>query len=181
MTTTTDHTYVVGDTVTYAGEDSSREPVGSYYRFIVYSGLTGEVTRVTTNKYLVKFPVDPDRNAQYYSPGATAASVWVDKSEVSPADPDAPKPRKLGDVPEGDISPDDPRLAWLWADAAKAATQARHCAEYDTLCDKFGIPGREREFTVNYNIGDLKVSAKIKATSQKVANELFAQKLKAAK
>lgn len=104
-----------------------------------------------------------------------ARSYWIPRIdlELIPTDPDAPKPRKLGEVPEGGISPDDPRLAWLWEDAAKVA----YCSEYDKIADRLGIPGRVRSFTVNRTINDLKVSGTFSARSRKEAEAMLDEKL----
>lgn len=88
-------------------------------------------------------------------------------------DPNAPRPRQIGEAPEGGISIDDPRIAWIWEDAAKVATKARHCAEYDRLCDELGAPGRERNFTVKRTVNGFEVSKKFKATSKKHAERMF--------
>lgn len=70
---------------------------------------------------------------------------------------------------DGDILPDDPRLAWLWRAAARAAEKANHCSEYDRLCDELGIPGRERNFGVTVYVNGLKMSVNVKAQSKKLA------------
>lgn len=87
-------------------------------------------------------------------------------------------PRKLGTVPEGMISPDDPRLAWLWEDAAVVANRANHCSEYDKLCDQLNIPGREREFTITRKFGEMSATFKAKARSRRAAEILVDAQLK---
>jgi len=88
-------------------------------------------------------------------------------------DPNAPRPRQIGETPEGGIDIDDPRIAWIWEDAARVATKARHCVEYDKLCDELGAPGRERSFTVKRNVNGFDVSKKFKARSKKLAEAMF--------
>ncbi len=40
----------------------------------------------------------------------------------------------------------DERLAPIWDRAAEAAQDEGFCPEYDRLCDRLGIPGRERQY-----------------------------------
>lgn len=89
-----------------------------------------------------------------------------------------PKVRKLGETPEGDhIAINDPRIKWIWEDAAKIATREGYCGYYDSITDKLGIPGREREFAVRAKIAGLEITSRIKAHSQKEADALFAAKV----
>jgi hypothetical protein len=107
------------------------------------------------------------------------SAAWSVVEASFSADP-SERPRKLGEVPEGSIPVDDPRIAWIWEDAAKVATRSNHCGEYDKLCDELGIPGRERSFTVNREINGFKVSKSFKARSRKLAEDLFDSELKSA-
>ena len=101
---------------------------------------------------------------------------------VAPPASEKPKPRKLGTPPEGDhIAPDDPRIAWFWKDVARFANAQGYCSYYDQIAEKFGIPGRERDFNVSATISGITVNARIKSTSQKLADALFKEKLAAAK
>lgn len=141
--------------------DKYSTPIGTWRSVALKEGAVGEVTVANTYKLSVRFP----DGGVYGGEG----SHWVDKEEVEHVDPDQPKARKLGDVPEGMISPDDPGLAWLWEDAAKLAKQKQYCSQYDVLTGVLGIPGRERTFTVKTTIGGLEVSTKVKAKSKKLA------------
>ena len=94
-------------------------------------------------------------------------------------DPNAPAPRKLGKKPEGDefIDIDHPGIQWLWDDMGKYADEQGYCNQYDALCVKLGIPGRPRDFTVTKTIGDIPISATVKARSQREANEMVEKAL----
>ena len=72
---------------------------------------------------------------------------------------------------EGDILPEDPRLAWLSRAAAREATNSGHCGEYDKICDRLGIPGRERDFSISFTVGGLVMNTKVSAMSKKLAGE----------
>jgi len=173
---TTPTTYVKGDLVTLTTQVRA-EPVNSYGTQSFPVGTVGEVRQITTKKLLIRVPIRVS-----WTTDPQEGSIWVDKIGVTPhvVDPDAPKPRKLGETPEGMISPDDPRLQWLWDDAGTFAEQKGYCSQYDALADHLNIPGREREFTVTQKIGNLEVKAKIKARSRKLAEAQVAAELKAA-
>lgn len=86
-------------------------------------------------------------------------SGWIGIHEIEPADtvlldPNAPQPRKLGQMPtEGEhIAVNDPRVQWIWNDIATYADKAAWCAQYDRICADLGLPGRPRIYTVR---GDL--------------------------
>jgi hypothetical protein len=70
---------------------------------------------------------------------------------------------------EGDIMPDDPRIAWLWKRIARYATNNGYCPQYDSICEEFGIPGRERSFGLRFKIGGMEMSTTVQATSFKDA------------
>lgn len=93
-----------------------------------------------------------------------------------------PKARKIGEQPDGDhISIDDPRIQWIFEDAARVAKTAGHCYEYDELCDKVGIPGRERKITISTTINGLDISTTVTARSRKAAEVMVKEKLTTAK
>ena len=75
-------------------------------------------------------------------------------------------------VPEGSIAPDDERLSYLWDRAAVIAERRGFCEDYDSICEELGIPGRLRTFTVKVSRNGIDLSAKVKARSQKEADEL---------
>lgn len=108
--------------------------------------------------------------------------IEVDQASrfLVPEDPNAPKPRPLGTVPEGSIGPDDPRVAWLWEDAARIATREGHCGVYDKITDELGIPGRVRTFSRTKTVNGISVSATIRARSTQEAEEIFAARIKEA-
>ena len=80
-------------------------------------------------------------------------------------------------VPEGSIAPYDERLTYLWDRAAAIADRRGLCNEYDSICEELGIPGRVRSFTVKVSRNGIDLSAKVKARSQKEADELVLSSL----
>lgn len=113
-----------------------------------------EVVRVGTNKTLVR------------KHGYTA-TAWILNMRLVPYDRHV---RKLGETPEGDIDSDDPRLLWLWDDAATLAKSMGLCGSYDLFCNKLGIPGREKDYSVSLEVKGLAVKTSVKARSQKEAD-----------
>ncbi len=80
-------------------------------------------------------------------------------------------------VPAGSIAPNDERLSYLWDRASAIADRRGLCAEYDSICEELGIPGRVRSFTVEVSRNGIDLSAKVKARSQKEAEELVLSSL----
>jgi len=88
--------------------------------------------------------------------------------------------RPLGEVPEGGISADDPRLDWLWEDAERVANISGFCREYDKLLKTLNLPGRLRTHTVKMATGDgIEVVAQVKARSMRQAEERLRQQMNA--
>jgi hypothetical protein len=162
----------VGDEFTLL-KDVSGTPIGnSYGTATIEEGSTVSLTRTGPSSVWVRGT--RARNRGWDSEFVTIPLGIADAAEyLGGVDPNRPIPRKLGEVPEGGIAPDDPRLAWLWEDAGKVATKAGHCKTYDDLCDQLGIPGRERDFTVKRTLKGFEVSKKFKARSKKQAEALF--------
>lgn len=133
--------------------------------FNVSEGTVGEVRRVSTNKVMVRFG---------------GRHGWVNKSDFTPVDPNAPKPRKLGETPEGMIAIDDPRIDWIWRDAAQYAANRGYCGYYDSIASELGIPGRERNFKVKATVHGMLGTFSVKARSKAEAERLFAAKVEAA-
>lgn len=78
--------------------------------------------------------------------------------------------RRIGAVPEGGIPADDPRVAWIFEDAARMADRLGLCRDFDRLCDALGYPGRERTFTIKVASADgVEVTAKVRARSKALA------------
>ncbi|MEV4735538.1 MULTISPECIES: hypothetical protein [unclassified Microbacterium] len=95
-----------------------------------------------------------------------------------PTDRVRPVPRMIGEIPAGGISPEDPRIAWLFEDAGRMADRLGLCADYDRLCDALGIPGRVRTFTVSLLSGDgITVTAKVEARSKRLAEQRVRERL----
>ena len=80
-------------------------------------------------------------------------------------------------VPEGSIAPNDERLSYLWDRASAIADRRGLRQEYDSICEELGIPGRVRSFTVKVSRNGIDLSAKVKARSQKEADELVLSSL----
>jgi len=85
--------------------------------------------------------------------------------------------RRVGAVPPGDIEADDPRIAWLFEDAARLATRLGLCGDFDRLVNALGAPGRPREFTVKVaSEPGLEVTAKVTARSRREAERLLIER-----
>lgn len=162
-------TFQVGDTVKLVRDMYVQKTTG-YGGFTVAEGDEVEVRRVGSARTLIR----RERSERYGGP----VSGWIDNEYIESADPNAPKPRKLGEKPEGDhIDVDDPRIAWIWEDAGRLATQKQYCSQYDTLTNALGIPGRERSFKVSATVAGLTVSTSVKARSRKLAEAMVEAKL----
>lgn len=140
-------------------------------------GERARVTRVTSaGKLLVA------------KPGRGNGAAWMTRDAVNVIEdgvpvPDKPKPRPLGQTPEDGehIAIDDPRIAWIWADAAKAADTAGYCGTYDELADKIGAPGRERDFNVTVKINGMDGVFTVRAKSKPLAAAAIMEKFPQAK
>lgn len=121
----------------------------------------GTVTRVGRFKMLVRF------NA--------ADSIWVENIWLDHVNEFS----VTLEAPEGGIAIDDPRIDWIWRKIAAYASYRGYCDEFDSLCDDLGIPGREREFTVEHTIGGYAVKSRVTARSQVEADAKFKEALDA--
>jgi hypothetical protein len=171
---TTPTAYAKGDIVVLT-QQVRAEPLNFYTSMLFPSGAEGEVTRESATKVLVRLVSTAGFNLGH------PCSVWIEKTVVQPKviDPNAPKPRKLGEAPAGMIEADDPRIMWLWEDAGTFAEQKGYCSQYDALADALNVPGREREFTITQKIGSFEAKIKVKARSRKLAEAKVAAELKA--
>ena len=80
--------------------------------------------------------------------------------------------RSIGEVPDGGIAVDDPRIAWMFEDAGRLADRLGLCRDYDRLCDALGAPGRLRTFTLKFETAQgIEITAKVLARSKKLAEE----------
>lgn len=150
-------------------EDVDLEQYESYYRtHRFHAGTTMRITRIYTNRAIVRGHTNAGRQASAYIDVETLAQM---------VDPSRPRPRKLGEVPEGGIDPNDPALKWLWEDAAKLAKDEGYCGTYDTLCAKLGIPGRPRNFTANIAVGNVRMTGKYLCHSREEALNLLKAEL----
>lgn len=155
----------VGQTVT-ANTTIRVTPADYGYAYNMAQGESGVITRVTSHKVLVR---------------AHGRTGWVFKSQVTDPDPNAPKPRKLGEKPDAEsIDILDPRINWIWEDVAKYATQQGYCSTFDTMASALGIPGRERNFKLTANVNGLRGSFSIKARTKREAEAKLAEKLSGA-
>lgn len=88
--------------------------------------------------------------------------------------------RPLGQVPEGDISADDPRLDWLWEDAERVAKMSGFCSDYDKLLKMLNLPGRLRTHTVKMASADgIEIVARVKARSLRQAEARLREQINA--
>lgn len=141
--------------------DEVRVVVGGY-RYHSASGGTewwaegeeGEVRRVYANG---------DVEVRTFSPSGI-------RSRFSPVDLE--RLRTLGVAPAGGLDPHDPRIAWIWEDAARLADRKDWCTEFDALCDALGAPGRVRKFSITmHDAGGVRVTARVEARSRRLAEE----------
>lgn len=141
--------------------------------------LQGETVKVTKATDSVVWLRGKRANKGYYDNDQVSIVVYPDDLEKYIAlDPNAPKPRKVGEKPEGDhIDADDPRIQWIFVDAAKIATRKGHCSVYDDIADELGVPGRERSFTIKRTVNGFEVSKKFTARSKKLAEAEFDKEL----
>lgn len=161
-----------GQTVTFAHSTSGSRASGWGGSRQFRQGDRAEVTRVNRNTLTVKVINGYSYNVNRSALATPNGETWV----PAPPAPPKPKPRPLGQKPEGDhIAIDDPRIAWIWADAEKAA--GGYCREYDNITDRLGIPGRMRDMRVNLKIAGIDIVATVKARSTKEAEELLRKKL----
>lgn len=121
-----------------------------------------------------------DTKYNFYSGRNEHMSFSMRFDELEPFDPNAPAPRRLGKKPEDTedmqyIGIDHPGIQWLFEDMGKYADEQGYCSQYDALTARLGIPGRPRDFTVQYKVGEYTTTSTIKARSQREANELFEQ------
>ncbi len=80
--------------------------------------------------------------------------------------------RPLGQVPEGGIEPDDPRVAWIFEDAGRLADRLGLCSDFDRIAEGIGAPGRERIFTITFDVTEgMSLTAKVTARSRKQAEQ----------
>jgi len=126
--------FTVGQEVTVG--EGRYDVLGSYYneRTNIKEGAVGRITRIYNSTIHVRFIKDAlTSQPRSYTTDESTISVPID--EVFPADPNAPRPRKLGEVPkDGDhIAADDPRIMWLWDDIATYADRKSWCGTFDTL------------------------------------------------
>lgn len=86
--------------------------------------------------------------------------------------------RQVGVAPEGAILPDDPRLMWLWEDAARLADRFGFCKEFDRLAEALGAPGREREFRIPMIDEDgIRITATVTARSRRLATQRIRERI----
>lgn len=91
-----------------------------------------------------------------------------------------PVPRMVGELPEGGMPPEDPRIQWIFEDAGRMADRLGLCRDYDRLCDAIGIPGRVRNFTITIiSESGLKVSAEVAARSKRLAEQIVRERFAA--
>ncbi|URP22092.1 hypothetical protein SEA_BIG4_334 [Microbacterium phage Big4] len=177
-----------GQTVTFA-ERVTAQRAGGYGDSKNFArGDSAEVTTVRKDTITVR--VDNPNYGQtsgtgYFATRETSKthSYNVPRSSLNAPNGEAwtvvekPKPRKIGEVPEGGIAADDPRIAHIWEDAGKLATRFGYCNNYDQIVEKLGAPGRERDIYVSVDHKGLQVTATVKARSEKEAKQIVLDKL----
>ena len=167
--------FTVGQEVTVGSGSYEVLNSGYYNRHsTVKEGAVGIITRVYNTKIHVRF----DKNVMD-TPGSSysdQATVSVPIEEVASLDPNAPRPRKLGEVPKdgNHIAADDPRIMWLWDDIATYADRKSWCGTFDTLTAELSIPGRKRDVTLTLIVAEgIEAKTTIKARSPKEARDIL--------
>lgn len=177
-----------GQTVTFAESTtgSRASGFGSSKNFV--RGDSAEVSAVRKSTITVRVP-NPSYGQTTPGYGRDTTKTYsynVARSSLRTPNGEAwnevtkPKPRKLGEPPEGGISPDDPRLAWLWEDAAKVANRSGYCGYYDRIAGELNIPGRKRAVSVSLKHNGIQITATVQARSRKEAERLVREKLELA-
>lgn len=161
--------FTKGQQVTFNSETRGDRGAGYGSRLFARNS-SAEVTAVRRLTITVR------HEATGYSYNVPRTSLKTPNGEVWTPPVKVP-PRKLGTPPEGGISPDDPRIAYLWEDAAKLANRLSFCGEYDQITEKLGIPGRERDIDVSIKINGIDVRTTVKARSKNEAEALVKEKL----
>lgn len=79
--------------------------------------------------------------------------------------------RPIGQAPEGAVDAFDPRVAWIFEDAARMATRLGMCSDFDRLLDALGWPGRERDISLTYSDPEagIRLTAVVRARSRREA------------
>jgi hypothetical protein len=117
------------------------------------------VTSVSRWKINVKKPYSTG-----YNPVFSVGLTDVDKPD-----------RLVGHTPLGAIAPTDPRVEWIFEDAARMADRLGLCRDYDRLCDALGWPGRIRTWAIKAagldEDGVVEVVVKVKARTRAQALE----------
>ncbi len=166
----------VGDT--FILEEHLRlQSADGQYNLTFPSGALMRITRLYTDRAVVRGQTRDEWPA-YGGERSAGISMLQLQGLVAAADPNAPRPRMLGETPEGGIDPRDPGLKWLWEDAAKVAKDEGYCGIYDQICAKLGIPGRPKNYTANIKIGQVTMTGKFLCHSRDEALDLLRSELK---
>lgn len=163
--------FTKGQTVTFAQATRGERAGGWGHPNGFRRGDTAEVTAVRKNMITVRY--------QGYSYNVARQTLDTPIGEAW-AEVEKPKVRKLGTVPEGGIEPDDPRIAWIFEDAAKLAKNYGYCGIYDEITDRLSIPGRVRDIRVSLTVDGLSITATVQARSTKEAELKVREKLQKA-
>jgi hypothetical protein len=152
-----------GDDVESATQYGSKLRAGGLYRVVRVNKKTLQLARISEEAGV-------DGGYPYYN-----AVNGVAKEAVIPST-EKIKTFLERFIPEGMedevISPDDPRLDYIWRAAAKAADDSGYCSVYDDITKRVGIPGRPKNYTVNIKVGSLVTRVTIQARSKAEAQQI---------
>jgi len=167
--------FTLGQEVTVEHDARRYDAISVYGRIGINKDAIGIVKRVNRETLHVRFP---NGSLLYTGYGTDSGymTLIVPIYSVSPADHNAPRPRKLGEMPkEGDHIPaDDPRIMWLWDDIATYADRKSWCNTFDVLTNELSIPGRKRDVTLTLIVGDgIEAKTTVKARSPKEARDIL--------
>lgn len=167
--------FTVGQEVTVESGGKTYDAISTYGRVGIREGVIGTVKRVNRHTLHIRF-ANEYLTFTGYGTYSGAMTLIVPIEQVVPADPNAPRPRKPGQKPEGDefIDPNDPGLMWLWDDIAAYADRKSWCGTFDALTNELGLPGRKRDVTLTIIVGDgIEAKTTIKARSPKEARDVL--------
>jgi hypothetical protein len=157
----------VGDVVEFT-TDYSDYAINTSLWVVVDKGSIGKVVKIFKTRIHVEGIEGKDVRVLTVPLDSDGGSYYLQKSDAEYV-----RPRQFGEVPDGGLSPSDPRLDWLWEDANALAKEWGLCSDYQNMVKALGIPGPIRSISVSREIDGFKVSRKYKARSKEEAEKMF--------
>lgn len=140
---------------------------GGYDGFVVEHGDTVEVTRTGAHKFIGR---------------KSGRSGWLEAVMFEPVETTVTGGgRRPGDVPEGMLSPHDPRLEWFWDDVSDVIQRSNYCSQVDSVLAMVQAPPRKRKFEARGEIAGIVIRSEVMARTQEEANAKLVAALLAAR